>query len=71
MTSGKKVVLDANILVRAVVGERVPDPLERDHRRARFYTPSLCCTEAETHLPDIVNRRRQVTGSPMFSMFRT
>ncbi|ETW93854.1 MAG: hypothetical protein ETSY1_37425 [Candidatus Entotheonella factor] len=60
MTSGKKIVLDANILVRGVLGERVPDLLERYHHHVRFYTPSQCFSEAREHLPAILNRRSQV-----------
>jgi len=60
MTSRKKIVVDANILVRGVLGERVPDLLERYHRRVLFYTPSQCFSEARRHLPAILHRRSQV-----------
>ncbi len=56
----KKIVLDANILVRGVLGERVPDLLERYHRNVLFYTPSQCFSEARAHLPDILNKRSRV-----------
>lgn len=60
MTSGQKIVLDANILVRAVLGTRVPGLLERYHRHVRFYTPTRCFTEARDHLPLILSRRSHV-----------
>ena len=60
MTSGKKIVLDANILLRAVLGERVPELLERYHRSVRFCTPSPCYAETREHLPIILNRRSHV-----------
>ena len=57
MTSGKKIVLDANILVRGVLGQRVPDLLHRYHDSPLFYTPSFCFSEARRHLPAILGRR--------------
>lgn len=60
MTSEKKIVLDANILIRGVLGERVPDLLEGYHHHVRFYTPLQCFSEASEHLPAILNRRGHV-----------
>ncbi len=59
----KKIVLDANILVRGVLGLRVPDLLERYQGHVRFYTPAQCFFDARTHLPSILNRRSQVNPS--------
>ena len=56
----KKIVLDANILIRGVLGIRVPDLLERYHDHVRFYTPAQCFLDARTYLPSILNRRSQV-----------
>jgi len=60
MTFGHKIVLDANILVRAVLGTQVPDLLERYCRHVRFYTPTSCFTEARDHLPSILTKRSHV-----------
>lgn len=67
MTSKKKIVLDANILVRGVLGVRVPDLLERYHRNVLFYTPSQCFSDARNHLPTILNRRSQVEAEKVLS----
>ncbi len=56
----KKIVLDANILVRGVLGERIPHLLERYHNHILFYTPSPCFSEARAHLPAILNQRSRV-----------
>lgn len=56
----KKIVLDANILVRGVLGVRVPDLLERYHHHVRFYTPAQCFFDARTYLPSILERRSHV-----------
>ncbi len=56
----KKIVLDANILVRGVLGERVPDLLTHYHRHILFYTPAQCFLDARTYLPEILYRRGHV-----------
>jgi predicted nucleic acid-binding protein len=56
----KNIVLDANILVRGVLGERVPYLLERYHSRVLFYTPSICFSDARAYLPAILNKRSRV-----------
>jgi predicted nucleic acid-binding protein len=51
------VVLDANILVRAVLGKRVGDILQRHRDHARFFSPGICFEEALEHLPTILEKR--------------
>jgi predicted nucleic acid-binding protein len=53
----KGLVLDANILVRAVLGKRVGDILERHHHHAKFFSPEICFEEAREHLPAILKKR--------------
>jgi len=53
----KGLVLDANILVRAVLGKRVGDILERHHHHADFFSPEICFEEALEHLPTILKKR--------------
>jgi predicted nucleic acid-binding protein len=50
------VVLDANILVRAVFGHQVVGMVQR-YSRIAFYTPDLCFEEARTHIPRVCQRR--------------
>ena len=57
MVKNKGLVLDANILVRAVLGIRVGDILERHHRHANFLSPESCFAEAREHLPAILKKR--------------
>ena len=52
----KGLVLDANILVRAVLGKRVRNILDRYHGRAKFFSPLLCFDEARKHLPAILKK---------------
>jgi predicted nucleic acid-binding protein len=59
MSHGRKgLVLDANILLRAVFGHRVRQILEAYEDEARFYSPDVCFADAERYIPDISDRRR-------------
>lgn len=53
----KGLVLDANILLRAVFGRRVRQILETYENDARFYAPDICFEEAERYIPEISERR--------------
>jgi predicted nucleic acid-binding protein len=50
-------VLDANILLRAVFGIRVMQLLETYEDVAGFYSPDVCFAEAEKYIPDVAKRR--------------
>jgi hypothetical protein len=51
MSSPKKLVLDANILVRAVFGKKVYGLLKHYEDLAEFYAPDQCVEEAHRNLP--------------------
>jgi predicted nucleic acid-binding protein len=55
--SSRALVLDANILIRAVLGKRVRSLIEQYATQVFLCTPDLCFVEAERHLPEIVARR--------------
>ena len=55
---GKALVIDANILVRAVLGKRVRELLETYYDVATFFVPRAAFAEAEEHLPELVVKRR-------------
>ncbi len=54
---GKALVIDANILVRAVLGKRVREVLETYSHAATFFVPNAAYAEAEEHLPKLVVKR--------------
>lgn len=56
MTS-RRIVLDANILIRSVLGQRVPELLERYSDKVVFVAPEIAFEEAERHLPAIAAKR--------------
>lgn len=53
----KLLVLDANILIRAVLGRRVLSLLEAYVGRVHFLAPEIAYTDASTHLPEILTMR--------------
>jgi predicted nucleic acid-binding protein len=54
---GKALVVDANILVRAVLGRRVREIIETHAEQAKFFVPEVAYAEAEEHVPAVVIRR--------------
>ena len=52
------VVLDANILIRAVLGKRVRNILETHFTSVSFFAPDTAFAEAREHLPEILLKRR-------------
>ena len=52
----KALVIDANILVRAVLGRRVREIIETYAEQASFFVPEVAYAEAEEHLPALVTR---------------
>ena len=57
MSLHKGLVLDANILLRAVFGQRVREILEAYEDEVRFCAPDVCFADAEKYIPDISKRR--------------
>jgi predicted nucleic acid-binding protein len=53
----KPLVLDANILVRAVLGRRVLSVLEAYAGRVHFLALEIAFTSVRTHLPEILVKR--------------
>uniref|UniRef100_E6QIW4 PIN domain-containing protein n=1 Tax=mine drainage metagenome TaxID=410659 RepID=E6QIW4_9ZZZZ len=58
MSHAKRIVLDANILLRAVFGIRVRDLLRDYEDVASFFTPDVCLRDARAYIPVIASTRR-------------
>jgi predicted nucleic acid-binding protein len=63
VTERKRLVLDANILLRAVFGVRVRTLLETYEDSVSFYTPDICFGDALKYVP-IITASRQLDPSP-------
>lgn len=55
----RTIVLDANILVRAVLGSRVSELLARHVTEVSFLVPAVALDEVREHLPAILAKRGQ------------
>lgn len=53
----KAIVLDANILFRAILGTKVPEQLNRYRTRVDFFTPAFCYEELRKHIPQIAKAK--------------
>lgn len=53
----RRLVLDANILIPAVLGTRVRELIEEYGEDTSFFAPDLAFTEAARHLPTIAGKR--------------
>ncbi len=53
----KAVVVDANILLRAVFGQRVRQLLEQYEDAVNFYTPETCVEEARKYVASVAARK--------------
>ncbi len=58
MTDQKRLVLDANILLRAVFGVRVRSLLESYEDSVSFYAPDICFADARKYIPSLSGKRR-------------
>jgi predicted nucleic acid-binding protein len=55
--TARAIVLDANILVRAVLGTRVSELLAAHAAQATFLAPDIAFDEAREHLPTVLAKR--------------
>lgn len=52
------IVLDANILIRAVLGKRVRQIIEKyAAQQVRFFAPDVAFADAERYLPPLLKKR--------------
>ena len=61
-------VLDANILIRAVLGSRVLFLLRKYAEQVEFLAPDTAFQEAREHLPGILGRRRVPVAPAMATL---
>ena len=56
--TGKAIVVDANILIRAVLGTRVREIIAANAASVRFFAPDVAWLDARTYLPALLLKRR-------------
>jgi predicted nucleic acid-binding protein len=57
MSTNKRIILDANILIRAVLGTKVRDLIQEFSPTTQFFTPDLCHEDAVKYLPILFIKR--------------
>jgi predicted nucleic acid-binding protein len=67
MSARKGLVLDANILLRAVFGTRVRSILQTFEQTASFFSPDACFQDAREYIPDL-SARRSIDTSACFAV---
>ena len=55
--SRKALVIDANILIRAVLGQRVRNLILGYAGQVDFFSPAECLEDARRYLPDLLDKR--------------
>lgn len=55
--SDKAIVLDANILIRAVLGKRVRELLLANAATVKFFAPDVAYADARKYLPALLEKR--------------
>jgi len=55
--SGKAIVLDANILIRAVLGKRVRELIFDNAATVKFFAPDVAYADARKYLPALLKKR--------------
>lgn len=55
--SGRAIVLDANILIRAVLGQRVRGLILENAGEVKFFAPDVAYADARKYLPALLEKR--------------
>jgi predicted nucleic acid-binding protein len=55
--SNKAIVLDANILIRAVLGKRVRELIYENVSKVKFFAPDAAYADARKYLPALLHKR--------------
>jgi predicted nucleic acid-binding protein len=53
----KALILDANILIRAVLGPKVRNLILDNAEKVRFFAPEVCLADAKKYLPEILSSK--------------
>ena len=63
--SNKAIVLDANILIRAVLGKRVRELIVDNADRVQFFVPDVAYADTRNYLPVLLEKRGAKSESAM------
>ncbi|MDP2817671.1 MAG: PIN domain-containing protein [Polaromonas sp.] len=63
--SNKAIVLDANILIRAVLGKRVRELIVDNASTIKFFAPDVAYADARKYLPPLLEKRGVMSDAAM------
>jgi predicted nucleic acid-binding protein len=63
--SNKAIILDANILIRAVLGKRVRELIVSNAQTVQFFAPDVAYADARKYLPTLLEKRSVNSESAM------
>ena len=67
--SDRAIVLDANILIRAVLGKRVRELIVDKTNRVQFFSPDVAYADARKYLPTLLEKRG-VNSEPAIAVLK-
>jgi predicted nucleic acid-binding protein len=68
--TGKAIVLDANILIRAVIGKRVRELILEHVTTVKFFAPDVAYADARKYLPALLKKRGVDASAAMLVLDR-
>jgi predicted nucleic acid-binding protein len=68
--SGKAIILDANILIRAVLGKRVRELIFDNAATVKFFAPDVAYADARKYLPALLKKRGVDSSAAMVVLDR-
>ena len=68
--SGKAIILDANILIRAVLGKRVRELIFENAATVKFFAPDVAYADARKYLPALLKKRGVDSSAAMLVLDR-
>jgi predicted nucleic acid-binding protein len=68
--TGKAIVLDANILIRAVLGKRVRELILEHVTTVKFFAPDVAYADARKYLPALLKKRGVDASAAMLVLDR-
>ena len=68
--SGKAIVLDANILIRSVLGKRVRELIFDNAATVKFFAPDVAYADARKYLPALLKKRGVDANAAMLVLDR-
>lgn len=61
----KSIVIDANIVIRAILGERVRNLIIQHYKAVDFFVPDVCLDDTRKYIPQVFEKRKMPSQPAM------